>query len=257
MSAVGDIVLAKPARPRRVSPLLLLLSLRTLIALFAVFAYFSLTAPNFLDVGTLVLLAKHVSINALLAIGMTFVVLTGGIDLSVGSIVGLTGMIAGALIDQGIPIHVFHVTLFPDVPEVVLIALLVGTLVGAVNGILITWLNVAPFIATLGTLYIARGCGAADVERRDVPQPRRAAAIPQHRLSRVRRRHRSRRPGRGHRPDRGGRDRDLRRRAHAVRPARVRGRRQRACGAAIRRSGRDRETRRLHDFGCVRRRRRP
>ncbi len=157
MSGVGDIVFAKQARTRRVSPLLVLLSLRTLIALFAVFAYFSLTAPNFLDVGTLVLLAKHVSINALLAIGMTFVVLTGGIDLSVGSIVGLTGMIAGALIDQGIPIHIFHVTLFPDVPEVVLIALLVGTLVGAVNGILITWLNVAPFIATFGTLYIARG----------------------------------------------------------------------------------------------------
>jgi erythritol transport system permease protein len=136
---------------------LLLLSLRTLIALIAVFAFFSATAPNFLDLSTLVLLAKHVSINAFLAIGMTFVVLTGGIDLSVGSIVGLGGMIAGALIDVGVPVHVLHVTLFLNLPCVILVVLLAGTLVGALNGVLVTSLNVAPFIATLGTLYIARG----------------------------------------------------------------------------------------------------
>jgi erythritol transport system permease protein len=149
--------IAAPAQPRRTSPLLLLLSLRTLIALFVVLGFFSATAPNFLDLGTLVLLAKHVSINALLAIGMTFVVLTGGIDLSVGSIVGLAGMIGGFLIDRGVPLHVLHVTLFPSIPVVIAIVLAVGVLVGAINGLLVTWLSVAPFIATLGTLYIARG----------------------------------------------------------------------------------------------------
>lgn len=147
----------RPARPRRTSPLLLLLSLRTLIALFAVFVFFSLTAPNFLAIETLVLLAKHVSINAFLAIGMTFVVLTGGIDLSVGSIVGLAGMVAGGLIDRGLPLPFLHVALFPDVPVVIGSVLGVGMLVGAINGLLVTWLSVAPFIATLGTLYIARG----------------------------------------------------------------------------------------------------
>jgi erythritol transport system permease protein len=156
MSAT-EITMASPAPPRRSSPLLVLLSLRTLIALFVVLAFFSATAPNFLDLGTLVLLAKHVSINALLAIGMTFVVLTGGIDLSVGSIVGLAGMIAGGLIDRGVPLHIWHITLFPDVPIVIALTLLVGVLVGTINGLLVTWLSVAPFIATLGTLYIARG----------------------------------------------------------------------------------------------------
>lgn len=157
MSADAAMTILTPARPRRTSPLLLLLSLRTLIALFVVLGFFSATAPNFLDLGTLVLLAKHVSINALLAIGMTFVVLTGGIDLSVGSIVGLAGMVAGGLIDRGVPLHIWHVTLFPNVPIVILAAIAVGVLVGAINGLLVTWLSVAPFIATLGTLYIARG----------------------------------------------------------------------------------------------------
>ena len=157
MSGGAEMAIAAAARPRRTSPLLLLLSLRTLIALFVVFAFFSVTAPNFLTLETLVLLAKHVSINAFLAIGMTFVVITGGIDLSVGSIVGLAGMAAGGLIDRGLPLPWYHVTLFPDVPVVILVALAIGVLVGLVNGLLVTRLDVAPFIATLGTLYVARG----------------------------------------------------------------------------------------------------
>lgn len=157
MSGGTEVAVAVAARRHRTSPLLLLLSLRTLIALFVVFAFFSATAPNFLTLETLVLLAKHVSINAFLAIGMTFVVLTGGIDLSVGSIVGLAGMVAGELIDRGLPLAMYHVTLFPDVPLVIAVALAIGVLVGLVNGLLVTRLDVAPFIATLGTLYVARG----------------------------------------------------------------------------------------------------
>lgn len=145
-----------PAKHRR--PLaLLLMSFRTFIALIVVFVVFGITTPNFLDVPTLVIVAKHVAINAILAIGMTFVILTAGIDLSVGSIVGLSGMVAGTLLTNGIPVNVFDVTIFPNVVETILITLAVGACVGLINGLLITRLNVAPFIATLGTLYIARG----------------------------------------------------------------------------------------------------
>jgi len=139
------------------SALLLLLKLRTFIALIVVVAFFAAFAPNFVSVANAVIISKHVAINAILAIGMTYVILTGGIDLSVGSIVGLTGMVAGGLIAKGIALPMFGVVIFPSVIEVVLIALAVGTLIGLVNGLLITKLGVAPFIATLGTLYVARG----------------------------------------------------------------------------------------------------
>ena len=75
--------------------------LRTFIALFAVLIFFSFAAPNFLSAANIVLMSKHVALNAFLAIGMTFVIITGGIDLSVGSIVGLCGMVAGGLILHG------------------------------------------------------------------------------------------------------------------------------------------------------------
>jgi len=136
--------------------LLVLLRARTFIALIAVFVFFSLMAPNFLSGANMVILAKHVALNAILAIGMTFVIITGGIDLSVGSIVGLCGMVAGWLMLNGVDLGIGY-TLWFNTFEIILIALLVGVLVGAVNGLLITRLNVAPFIATLGTLYVARG----------------------------------------------------------------------------------------------------
>ena len=137
--------------------LLLLLKLRTFIALIAVVVFFSLMAPNFVTVANVVIVSKHVAINAFLAIGMTFVILTGGIDLSVGAIVGLVGMVAGALVLYGIPIELLGIVIYPNVWEIIGIALLVGTFVGLVNGLLVTQLQVAPFIATLGMLYVARG----------------------------------------------------------------------------------------------------
>jgi len=138
------------------SALLTLMKLRTFIALFAVFIFFSFAAPNFLSAANLILMSKHVALNAFLAMGMTFVIITGGIDLSVGSIVGLCGMVAGGLLIYGIDLGVGY-TIYFNVIEISLITLAVGVAVGFVNGILITRLNVAPFIATLGTLYVARG----------------------------------------------------------------------------------------------------
>jgi erythritol transport system permease protein len=147
----------------------MLMSLRTLIALGVVFAFFSATAPNFLAVATLVIVAKHVAIYAILGIGMTFVILTAGIDLSVGSIVGVAGMVAGALLTNGIHVAWFGFTIYPNALETVFIALAVGMLIGLINGLLITKLSVAPFIATLGTLYIARGVALLISDGRTFP----------------------------------------------------------------------------------------
>lgn len=136
--------------------LLTLMKLRTFIALFAVIIFFSIFAPNFLSTANMILMSKHATQNAFLAIGMTFVIITGGIDLSVGSIVGLCGMIAGGLIMYGVALPLGY-TVYFNIVEVAIIVMAVGILIGAVNGLLITRLNVAPFIATLGTLYVARG----------------------------------------------------------------------------------------------------
>jgi erythritol transport system permease protein len=132
--------------------------LRALLALAVLVVVFSVLSPSFLTSGNLVILAKHVALNALLAIGMTFVILTGGIDLSVGSVAGLAGMVAGALLHEGLVLRPLGVVVYFTVPVVVGIALALSLLVGLVNGLLVARLRVAPFIATLGMLYVARGC---------------------------------------------------------------------------------------------------
>jgi erythritol transport system permease protein len=129
----------------------LLLKLRAVLVLVALLILFSVLTPSFLTANNLSILAKHVAISALLAVGMTFVVLAGGIDLSVGSVAGLSGMVAGGLLTVGLFGH------STGVAGAVVIALMVSCLVGLMNGVMVTRLGVAPFIATLGTLYIARG----------------------------------------------------------------------------------------------------
>ncbi|MER8380033.1 ABC transporter permease [Mesorhizobium sp. M1399] len=150
------------------SVLLTLMKARTFIALIAVLLFFSIAAPNFLSAANLILMSKHVALNAFLAMGMTFVIITGGIDLSVGSIVGLCGMVARYLVLNGIDLQVGY-TIYFNVFEIALITLAVGILIGAVNGLLITRLNVAPFIATLGVLYVARGLALLSSDGRTFP----------------------------------------------------------------------------------------
>ena len=133
-----------------------ILELRAFIALIVLIIVFSLLSDSYLTYDNLVTMTRHVAINALLAIGMLMVILTGGIDLSVGSIVGLAGIVAGVLL-EGLTIGFLDVTLFPPVWAVVIIVLAVGAGVGAINGTVITRFGVAPFIATLGMLYVARG----------------------------------------------------------------------------------------------------
>ena len=159
---------ATVAAPQSQNWLLLILRLRTFVALLLVLAYFSVMAPNFLSAANAVIVSKHVALNAFLAIGMTFVIITGGIDLSVGSIVGLCAMVAGWLVLNGVDLGVGYSVWF-NTWEIVGITLLVGVGVGLINGILITRLNVAPFIATLGTLYIARGAALLSSDGRTFP----------------------------------------------------------------------------------------
>lgn len=141
----------------RNAAIVFLLRFRTVFALVLVTAFFAAVAPNFLSVANFLIMFKHIAIIAILAIGMTFVILTGGIDLSVGSIAGLAGMVAGALLLDGMRLDALGVVVYPSVPVTVCLVLLLGGFLGLFNGILVTRFKVAPFIATLGMLYIARG----------------------------------------------------------------------------------------------------
>ncbi|MBR4195829.1 MAG: ABC transporter permease [Synergistaceae bacterium] len=81
-----------------------LLKGRTFIVLILLVIFFSFASSSFLSLNTLTMVAKHVALYGILALGMTFVIITGGIDLSVGSVVGLVGMLAGGLIQEGLTI---------------------------------------------------------------------------------------------------------------------------------------------------------
>ncbi|HSU37005.1 MAG TPA: ABC transporter permease [Propionibacteriaceae bacterium] len=134
----------------------LLVEGRALIALVIIIAIFALLSDNYLTAGNLTTITKQVAFNAIIALGMLLVILNGGIDLSVGSTVGLTGAVAGNLF-RGLDLPLTEAIMFPKVWVIVIIAVAVGMLVGWVNGLLIARLNLAPFIVTLGMLYVARG----------------------------------------------------------------------------------------------------
>ena len=135
---------------------LLLLRGRTLVVLVLLIILFGSISQDYLTSGNLLVMTKHVAINAILAIGVTFVILTGGIDLSVGSVAGLSSMIVGGLLFSGLALPGGGV-LYLSVLAVILVGILVGCFIGWVNGTLITKFHVPPFIATLGILYVARG----------------------------------------------------------------------------------------------------
>ena len=135
--------------------LMTLMKGRTFIVLILLVIFFSFASKSFLSVTTLTMVAKHVALYGILGLGMTFVIITGGIDLSVGSVVGLTGMLAGGMIQEGVTVG--GKTLYFNVPAIIVIMIVFGCLVGVINGLIVTKLNVPPFIATLGTMYICRG----------------------------------------------------------------------------------------------------
>jgi erythritol transport system permease protein len=135
----------------------ILLEGRAFLALIVIIVVFSILSPNYLTTNNILTMASHVAVYALLGIGMLLVVLNGGIDLTVGAVLGLSGVIAGALM-KGVHLKALgDVTLFPKVWVVVVIACAVGALIGLVNGTLVSRFRVAPFVATLGMLYVVRG----------------------------------------------------------------------------------------------------
>ncbi|ALS77627.1 ABC transporter permease subunit [Planococcus kocurii] len=116
------------------------------IGLILIMVIITILNPDFLSVSNLMNVLRQVSINALIAFGMTFVILTGGIDLSVGSTLALTGAVTAGMMASGI-----------DPIFAMLLGLLLGAVLGAINGIIIAKGKVAPFIATLATMTIYRG----------------------------------------------------------------------------------------------------
>lgn len=134
----------------------LLLEGRAFFALIVIVIAFSLLSPVYFTTGNFLIMSSHVAIFGLLAVGMLMVILTGGIDLSIGSTLGLCGVIAGFLM-QGVTINAFGLIFYPSVWVVVLMTCLLGAFVGAVNGVLIAYFKVPAFVATLGILYVARG----------------------------------------------------------------------------------------------------
>jgi erythritol transport system permease protein len=134
----------------------ILLEGRAFLALIVIIIVFSVLSPNYLTSNNLLTMASHVAVYALLAVGMLMVILNGGIDLTVGSTLGLSGVMAGFFM-QGLRIKSLGVAIFPSVWVVVILCCAVGAVIGLINGVLISKFKVAPFVATLGMLYVVRG----------------------------------------------------------------------------------------------------
>ena len=118
-----------------------------LLAFLVLCVIMAIASPAFLKQTNLLNILQQISINFTIAIGMTFVILIGGIDLSVGSITALTGMFVAIMMKNwNIP-----------VAPAIIIAVLSASLLGLINGVLISGLDLPPFIVTLGMMELARG----------------------------------------------------------------------------------------------------
>ncbi|WP_100443981.1 ABC transporter permease [Glycomyces xiaoerkulensis] len=142
---------------------------RALIALILIVVIFASMSDHYLTATNLLSMTRHVAFNAVLALGMLMVILHGGIDLSVGSTVGLSGVVAGSLL-QGLDLSLFDIVAYPAVWVVVVVAVAVGALAGYVNGLMVTRFRVAPFVATLGMMYMARGAAMLIADGRTFPE---------------------------------------------------------------------------------------
>jgi ribose transport system permease protein len=130
------------------------------VAVVALFIVFSITARNFFTMRSVLTLALQTSTITLMGIGVTFTIITGGIDLSIGSIVALSGTIAVMAAVAGVPIWLSMI-----------IGLLVGVVSGYLNGLMITKWKLPPFIATLGMMMVARGVALTITNANAWPAP--------------------------------------------------------------------------------------
>jgi ribose/xylose/arabinose/galactoside ABC-type transport system permease subunit len=121
-----------------------LLGLLVFIALMVIIM--AIVSPVFLTSGNLINIIRQVSLNGILAVGLTFVILTGGIDLSVGSLVAVTGVVVGSMLVNGY-----------GWMEAVVAGIAISVLFGVFNGVMIAYCGLPPFIATLAGQTIGRG----------------------------------------------------------------------------------------------------
>ncbi|MDR3376209.1 MAG: ABC transporter permease [Ancalomicrobiaceae bacterium] len=129
-----------PALGRRLAPHALPLAMLVIIIAFAV------SEPAFLKPDNLIGIVRQVAITGIMAVGMTFVIMTGGIDLSVGPVLALSGVIALFSLDAGVPL-----------PLSIVAGLSVGLVVGLLNGFIVARLELPPIIVTLAMLSMVRG----------------------------------------------------------------------------------------------------
>lgn len=132
----------------------------SLIALVLLIFVFTIAKPTFLSVSNLINILRVAAITGLLAVGMTFVILTGGIDLSVGAIMGCASMYSAyfAQVSKG----------YPTIAAV-LVGLGIGLLIGLFNGLCIAYLKVPAFVGTLGTMSIANGIKFLLTDAKPIP----------------------------------------------------------------------------------------
>lgn len=116
------------------------------LSLILMIIFFSIATPYFFVFDNLITIALQTAVIGIIAIGVTFVIITAGIDLSVGSVLALSGVSTGLAIAAGVPIFLG-----------VLIGMMVGTIFGFISAWLVSKLNIPPFIATLGLMLVARG----------------------------------------------------------------------------------------------------
>jgi ribose/xylose/arabinose/galactoside ABC-type transport system permease subunit len=129
----------------------------TLAGLILLCALLSFLSPFFWTVSNLLNVMEQTAINAMVAVGMTFVILSGGIDLSVGSVVALSGVVMASRLLAGWPVGL-----------AILAGLVTGALAGLLSGLLITRGKLPPFIATLGMMSVARGAALLFTEGRPI-----------------------------------------------------------------------------------------
>jgi ribose transport system permease protein len=135
-----------------------LVKFQSLLALVLLMVALSIARPDsFLTVDNSMIVLRQISINLCLSIGMTMIIISGGIDLSVGSVLALSGVVAAGLLKNGIPLPYWNVALQFTVFGAIVAGIAVGMAAGTVNGFVITRFRVPPFVATLGMLSMARG----------------------------------------------------------------------------------------------------
>nr|WP_301331888.1 ABC transporter permease [Limisphaera ngatamarikiensis] len=117
----------------------------------------SLLSDRFLTVENGLNILRQISVNLCLSVGMTLIILSGGIDLSVGAVLALAGAVAAGLLKEGLSLPMFGVLLQFTVWGAILAGVVVGLALGWFNGFVITRFRLPPFVATLGTLSVARG----------------------------------------------------------------------------------------------------